>query len=215
MCGENSSAAARIASVGGSSPRVRGKPPHRRRSRHTIRLIPACAGKTNILVILLADPTAHPRVCGENKYSGNTSGRPHGSSPRVRGKRPHSGTTSGRRGLIPACAGKTRRVWGLDAQRGAHPRVCGENLSMVFYYVGCVGSSPRVRGKLSFRGSRIYERGLIPACAGKTTSWALADFPRRAHPRVCGENFRQATESALKLGSSPRVRGKLPVLKAR
>ena len=208
MCGENSSAAARIASVGGSSPRVRGKPPHRRRSRHTIRLIPACAGKTNILVILLADPTAHPRVCGENGLTQAPLADGAGSSPRVRGKLGEYGDLMHSAGLIPACAGKTCQWCFIMWDAWAHPRVCGENCHSGDRAYMNAGSSPRVRGKRPLGRSRISRDGLIPACAGKTF-----DKPRKArlnwaHPRVCGENSQSSRRGNQGGGSSPRVRGK-------
>ena len=52
-------------------------------------------------------------------------------------------------------------------------------------------------------------QGLIPACAGKTTPPPPQDRERPAHPRVCGENKCVTTAASLKVGSSPRVRGKL------
>ena len=52
---------------------------------------------------------AHPRVCGENWAFLLLPLRMFGSSPRVRGKlRVFVGDTL-RVGLIPACAGKTRK----------------------------------------------------------------------------------------------------------
>ena len=50
----------------------------------------------------------------------------------------------------------------------AHPRVCGENQIDDLESGALRGSSPRVRGKLGVLGGEAEERGLIPACAGKT-----------------------------------------------
>ena len=86
--------------------------------------------------------------------------------------------------------------------------MCGENASASLSKPLTLGSSPRVRGKLTDAGQEAADSGLIPACAGKTTSWALADFPRRAHPRVCGENSAARPGASALVGSSPRVRGK-------
>ena len=90
----------------------------------------------------------------------------------------------------------------------AHPRVCGENALDQEPALITLGSSPRVRGKLSGRLGGAGFRRLIPACAGKTTIVQPRLGSIRAHPRVCGENLigveRELTES----GSSPRVRGK-------
>ena len=51
-------------------------------------------------------------------------------------------------------------------------------------------------------------RGLIPACAGKTSRSCFCVDWMRAHPRVCGENHRMKTKIRGDPGSSPRVRGK-------
>ena len=111
-------------------------------------------------------------------------------------------------GLIPACAGKTNSPVNLPSHLPAHPRVCGEN-----HYARSIprmysGSSPRVRGKLSPSRYASHARRLIPACAGKTVPRGVFAVPRRAHPRVCGENTGCRPRAEAKLGSSPRVRGK-------
>ena len=71
-------------------------------------------------------------------------------------------------GLIPACAGKTFSLCLFRIDRGAHPRVCGENLHLVTVDEAWAGSSPRVRGKPVESVSEVLDAGLIPACAGKT-----------------------------------------------
>ena len=53
-----------------------------------------------------------------------------GSSPRVRGKLRGIPCRFVENGLIPACAGKTEKVYTYRIQRGAHPRVCGENAAL-------------------------------------------------------------------------------------
>ena len=91
----------------------------------------------------------------------------------------------------------------------AHPRVCGENYTENAPVRSSAGSSPRVRGKLVAADLNKVAARLIPACAGKTSSWAWAARPMTAHPRVCGENSRAAFFMSPPWGSSPRVRGKL------
>ena len=71
-----------------------------------------------------------------------------------------------------------------------------------------LGSSPRVRGKLAATLGRHAVRGLIPACAGKTSVKRVKDSQSWAHPRVCGENTDPSSISTGLSGSSPRVRGK-------
>ena len=133
-----------------------------------------------------------------------------GSSPRVRGKLPaHELNAAGQR-LIPACAGKTRASHATSTSHSAHPRVCGENAGRGAPGRRRCGSSPRVRGKQLLDGLGGVGGGLIPACAGKTTSTPGSTQSWTAHPRVCGENGAGADPDGVLDGSSPRVRGKHP-----
>ena len=76
-------------------------------------------------------------------------------------------------GLIPAYAGKTGQdVFDRRAKR-AHPRVCGENIADRDGDSSRLGSSPRMRGKLSCIARALLCMGLIPAYAGKTLSKPL------------------------------------------
>ena len=173
MCGENSPHASISQRALGSSPRVRGKPSISRLRPASGGLIPACAGKTVCPhpAPLLAG--AHPRVCGENCTDYGRPAARWGSSPRVRGKPGLCFCIRLRRGLIPACAGKTRLIFSTRTTAGAHPRVCGENAVRASFRLPCVGSSPRVRGKLYAPAVVIGGCRLIPACAGKThRRWA-------------------------------------------
>ena len=208
VCGENSLRWALIVPRAGSSPRVRGKLKGSSPLARGTGLIPACAGKTRMLMRRPPSPTAHPRVCGENQDVDAQAPLPDGSSPRVRGKlpRPRPGRRSRR--LIPACAGKTRRRRACRRVRRAHPRVCGENRDAIRLFHSVSGSSPRVRGKLLLPERRGVRGRLIPACAGKTGGCGGAGGAPGAHPRVCGENFPGSMVMMALLGSSPRVRGK-------
>ena len=49
--------------------------------------------------------------------------------------------------------------------------------------------------------------GIIPACAGNTTSSASTAVTSKDHPRVCGEHYFLRYGIAVHRGSSPRVRG--------
>ena len=66
-----------------------------------------------------------------------------------------------------------------------------------------------MRGKRNLLREQRRDSGLIPAYAGKTGRRCGRLHPRRAHPRVCGENRRQITRPLSIVGSSPRMRGKL------
>ena len=172
----------------GSSPRMRGKPAHEVGRRVGNGLIPAHAGKTNVLVLKLSNRGAHPRACGENCQAKRAPTDQSGSSPRMRGKRVKSSRALRASGLIPAHAGKTNSWAWAAAPMTAHPRACGENNVYGGGSKDDDGSSPRMRGKLKPTKARAKKVRLIPAHAGKTS----ADYSRcrrhQAHPRACGEN---------------------------
>ena len=87
--------------------------------------------------------------------------------------------------------------------------MCGENVRRCAYDKRPRGSPPRVRGK-PFGGLRSNGlRRITPACAGKTAVSFIVWLPFEDHPRVCGENVFGIMADGYKLGSPPRVRGKL------
>ena len=94
--------------MGGSSPRMRGK--RLDCVRHSVhpRIIPAHAGQTPSLILLLDSLPDHPRACGANAALVFATSLDTGSSPRMRGKHvlPDCIPTQGR--IIPAHAGQTR-----------------------------------------------------------------------------------------------------------
>ena len=188
---------------------MRGKHAHAFRTAEHTRLIPASAGKTAWVLRPRNPGTAHPSVCRESATAWTEEDCAHDSSPRVRGKQINLQVQAPCPGLIPACAGKTRRLLAWLPASWAHPRVCGENAPSTTATKAAHGSSPRVRGKQRRSRRRRGGPGLIPACAGKTCHQHLGRSRARAHPRVCGENL--GIESRLRIfcGSSPRVRGKL------
>ena len=188
-CGENTTSAAPSALPRGSSPRVRGKHPDGLSRWLGARLIPARAGKTRLHKMHVLTIQAHPRACGENFTKRDRPHMSNGSSPRVRGKQPRAVRAVGRCRLIPARAGKTRRVGHPRPPSPAHPRACGENKCMSLQSTRSVGSSPRVRGKRTAPEGGLPRCRLIPARAGKTFAGAPYDPRFKAHPRACGENW--------------------------
>ena len=70
------------------------------------------------------------------------------------------------------------------------------------------GSSPRVRGRFSFRKPAHSASGLIPAGAGQMCSGTGPRTRRRAHPRGCGADPVKRVVHRVDTGSSPRVRGR-------
>ena len=51
----------------------------------------------------------------------------------------------------------------------------------------------------------------IPACAGNSVMDALKSGLTAVHPRVCGEQTGNSGKRLTRGGSSPRVRGTVPV----
>ena len=130
-----------------------------------------------------------------------------GSSPRLRGTQTRPNPGLQRRGIIPALAGNTWGTRSPTVQRWDHPRACGEHSKFLLPSPLNVGSSPRLRGTLPLRPSRIAFHGIIPALAGNT-SWSIRrPSPQRDHPRACGEHENQRCGCMTLVGSSPRLRG--------
>ena len=174
--------------VEGSSPRGRGKPRSYSGEDRPAGLIPAWAGKTVPPTLIRLDARAHPRVGGENAAHALAEIYARGSSPRGRGKQWGIGGGLVLSRLIPAWAGKTWSTPPPAHPTRAHPRVGGENFSMLSTSSHPLGSSPRGRGKHLLVGGALAVGGLIPAWAGKTWPPPSQSGTRRAHPRVGGEN---------------------------
>ena len=106
-CGENRMTQRNAYFVGGSSPRMRGKPREFIAAVSGGGLIPAHAGKTYNLAGKAFNGWAHPRACGENIAPALDDITVAGSSPRMRGKQGQRFPVSIHHRLIPAHAGKT------------------------------------------------------------------------------------------------------------
>ncbi len=126
---------------------------------------------------------------------GKETSKPH-SIPRLR--------------IIPAHAGKSvlRRNYTISV--GDHPRSCGEKTKKPLNSKSRTGSSPLMRGKVSFECADSLGVRIIPAHAGKSMSYLRQYRVIRDHPRSCGEKCRPCTTADRPLGSSPLMRGKVP-----
>ena len=130
-----------------------------------------------------------------------------GSSPRVRGAEAIFDCRPVGDGIIPACAGSSGYYALRQGSARDHPRVCGEQSEQRRPCTVCLGSSPRVRGAAVWAYTVSGISGIIPACAGSSTSSSSDKNSRRDHPRVCGEQARPNQSAHNGAGSSPRVRG--------
>ena len=149
----------------------------------------------------------HPRMCGEHLDAGSEQKPCPGSSPHVRGAllRLLIAATIG--GIIPACAGSTFLLTRRTGSARDHPRMCGEHKWTNTLTSRCTGSSPHVRGAPWWPDGIPLRPGIIPACAGSTSSGYGDCSSVWDHPRMCGEHLHDAVTNACRQGSSPHVRG--------
>ena len=148
-------------------------------------------------------------MCGKNR-GGSCGRRVHvGSPPRVREELLFCRQTDCKRGITPACAGRTPASPAARREGRDHPRVCGKNAARQTCSTGVRGSPPRVREEPS-RSTRITDYGgITPACAGRTAAASQSVYCWRDHPRVCGKNKPMTFRPLSELGSPPRVREEL------
>ena len=128
-------------------------------------------------------------MCGKNHDSAEQKITQEGSPPRVREK-PVTSLSKALGGRItPACAGKTPKVRYLPSDFRDHPRVCGKNFHLGLIPFEMPGSPPRVREKQPLIFGDEPNKGITPACAGKTELKGVQVTSDKDHPRVCGKNL--------------------------
>ena len=111
-------------------------------------------------------------------------------------------------GITPAYAGKSTHQPPSGRGTRGHPRVCGEKCGYRLPFRSIVGSPPRMRGKALGDGSFLADKGITPACAGKSARRGIPFPASTNHPRVCGEKKPPCQPERKALGSPSRVRGK-------
>ena len=191
----------------GSSPHVRGAQTPRCFESREPGIIPACAGSTARAKSPVQPRRDHPRMCGEHRPRFFAWAVTVGSSPHVRGALSQETAWLGSLGIIPACAGSTKKRHTGLWPSWDHPRMCGEHWVFRFCLDGEPGSSPHVRGALYVNGSLMPILGIIPACAGSTDNGFHYSTLPGDHPRMCGEHFNAVRSATSPQGSSPHVRG--------
>ena len=93
--------------VQGSPPRARGEAMNRLRCWTTIRITPACAGRSPEPMQPAKSQGDHPRVRGEKRDMLRALGSDDGSPPRARGEGPDAPANSASGWITPACAGRS------------------------------------------------------------------------------------------------------------
>ena len=207
MRGEHSSHAITSSRVGGSSPHARGAPPPLHAPDPGRGIIPACAGSTPSRPILTGTVRDHPRMRGEHRLACSTPIERQGSSPHARGALERGRHRRNWRGIIPACAGSTARAPWCNWRLRDHPRMRGEHTSRLCSLWQSLGSSPHARGAPRACRHAACQAGIIPACAGSTSTPRWSATTRRDHPRMRGEHLDAKVERYHEEGSSPHARG--------
>ncbi len=186
-CGEHHFPPPVLEASWGSSPRLRGTPGGASWHPAERGIIPALAGNTVFDCAMVGPSRDHPRACGEH----TGACRPDDRHP----------------GIIPALAGNTGQLYEQFVAERDHPRACGEHSAALLARTVMVGSSPRLRGTPAPQRKTRPRTGIIPALAGNTISPSFCTTKAEDHPRACGEHGRQTRTFALRVGSSPRLRG--------
>ena len=167
---------------------MRGKGTSLRNFKSDERITPAYAGKSFQLGDVPAVQKDHPRLCGEKMQAREAAGLPAGSPPPMRGKGSYGYQT------LSPCRD--------------HPRLCGEKVLLAPLTKRALGSPPPMRGKALRRQSACRSRGITPAYAGKSRTFATSCYCIQDHPRLCGEKAKKARQTREALGSPPPMRGK-------
>ena len=105
---------------------MRGKVPEYLGGDRIMRITPAHAGKRVPVHSAARCSWDHPRMCGEKSMSLCLWNTFPGSPPHVRGKENDTGIRKHKRGITPACAGKSSVRELLLIVSRDHPRMCGE-----------------------------------------------------------------------------------------
>ena len=111
-------------------------------------------------------------------------------------------------GNTPACAGKTRKVAGVNRRREKHPRLRGEDADIGGLLDIGKETPPLARGRHGEYAASASCGRNTPACAGKTHGSLKSKKPRRKHPRLRGEDPCAPCGRALGEETPPLARGR-------
>ena len=168
VCGADTRTATTTATMMGSSPRVRSRRRPRRLCGPQRRIISACAEQTGSDASPRRAGEDHLRVCGADPLASPVGKVWEGSSPRVRSRPIANHVQNFRVGIISACAEQTFHRMEPHQDAPDHLRVCGADQTGVANTMRYLGSSPRVRSRLSVLAFVYDFPGIISACAEQT-----------------------------------------------
>ena len=210
MGGEQVGGAKRKTFITGSSPHGRGTDCQVIVFATCVRFIPAWAGNSRNTRVALSTLSVHPRMGGEQGVLMTQITTPGGSSPHGRGTGSWVFSLAARPRFIPAWAGNRASSSGAAPLFPVHPRMGGEQSCFGSGFSVGSGSSPHGRGTgLFFINMRLFLR-FIPAWAGNRWSCQFDFGVSSVHPRMGGEQSKQAAYRTIRRGSSPHGRGTDP-----
>ena len=131
-----------------------------------------------------------------------------GSPPHARGRLGNFLGLKNKRGITPACAGKTALVKIVNAFLKDHPRMRGEDAAICTFQLQAIGSPPHARGRRACARPDAPDCRITPACAGKTTAPPSRRRGLRDHPRMRGEDTEPFHSTRSFEGSPPHARGR-------
>ena len=208
MRGEDSPQKPCSAPVRGSPPHARGRPATGSDETGDTRITPACAGKTARAAPSRCPHPDHPRMRGEDHGPPAEALICHGSPPHARGRLVLVvGFELGER-ITPACAGKTSERSEESLDIPDHPRMRGEDRSVVRLAQVQAGSPPHARGRLRAGVDRGAASRITPACAGKTRFEAKDDASNAGSPPHARGRRRRALHWHQPDGITPACAGK-------
>ena len=154
-----------------------------------MRIIPAFAGNTVSMTLVLRHFRDHPRIRGEHTGPGLGENGRLGSSPHSRGTRPGRSKKEAQYRIIPAFAGNTHSCLFRRLLNRDHPRIRGEHRGWMRSRQTGRGSSPHSRGTRTILFVVETFKGIIPAFAGNTLNTPGAERHPWDHPRIRGEHL--------------------------
>ena len=138
-----------------------------------IRITPAYAGNTRVVLPYTKNKQDHPRVCGKHYESHVTKQKFLGSPPRMRETLKFISIRSKAARITPAYAGNTTCADTFNGSFQDHPRVCGKHCTLDAKFAGKLGSPPRMRETPDGDKFALFFCRITPAYAGNTIYFVL------------------------------------------
>ena len=150
----------------------------------------------------------HPRLRGEDSLSVRRAYVIVETPPLTRGRRERALSRMRPSRNTPAYAGKTGRVRGEYARDGKHPRLRGEDFTLILVANTRSETPPLTRGRHCAKARKYEEDRNTPAYAGKTAGAGSVFGSAEKHPRLRGEDHLKIDKSELAEETPPLTRGR-------